>query len=211
MLFTRLGLPQNWCARAQYTLLESDFGEGVSFIRLWERWRQEPTRPMRLHFVALSPSLVEASVLRTRLRAQTPPEAHDLVEQLVRKWPLNMPGTHRLDFEGLAVTLTLAVGPVARTLPRLAAAVDAVLFSDRAEISQGPLASCWQTSLHRLAHDPARLWLALADGQTVQGCLPGSIGSAEHPHAATDRMVRQPEFKKEDRHAVIVGDRKSVV
>ena len=205
MLFTRLGLPQNWCARAQYTLLESDFGEGLSFIRLWERWRQEPTRPARLHFVALSPSLVEASVLRARLRAQTPPEAHDLVEQLVRQWPLNTPGTHRLDFEDLAVTLTLAVGPVARTLPGLVTAVDVVLFSDRAEISQGPLASLWQASLHRLARDPARLWIALADGKTVQGCLTGSIGSTEHRHAATDRMVRQPEFKKEDRHAVIVG------
>lgn len=205
MLFTRLGLPQNWCARAQYTLLESDFGEGLSFIRLWERWRQEPTRPVRLHVVALSPFLVEAPVLRARLLAQTPPEAHDLVEQLVRQWPLNMPGTHRLDFEGLAVTLTLAVGPVARTLPGLVAAVDAVLFSDRAESSQGPLASFWQTSLHRLARDPARLWLALADGQSVQGCLTGSIGSTENIQAATDRMVRQPAFKKEERHAVIVG------
>ena len=78
MLFARLGLPHNWRARAQYTLLESEFGEGLSFIRLWERWRQEPTRPVRLHFVALSPSLVEAPVLRARLRAQTPPEVHDL-------------------------------------------------------------------------------------------------------------------------------------
>ena len=205
MLFARLGLPENWRARAQYTLLESDFGDGVSFIRLWERWRQESTRPARLHVVALSPSLVEAPVLRSRLRAQTPPEAHDLVEQLVRQWPLSMPGTHRLDFEGLAVTLTLAVGPVERTLPGLAAVVDAVLFSDRAESSQGPLASCWQTSLQRLARDPARLWLALANGQVVQGCLTESIGSTENIHVATQRMVRQPEFKKEDRHAVVVG------
>jgi tRNA 5-methylaminomethyl-2-thiouridine biosynthesis bifunctional protein len=205
MLFTRLGLPQNWCARAQYTLLESNFGEGVSFIRLWERWRQEPTRPARLHVVALSPSLLEAPVLRARLRAQTPPEAHDLVEQLVRQWPFNMPGTHRLDFEGLAVTLTLAVGPVARTLPGLVAAVDAVLFSGRAENAQEPLASFWQTSLHRLARDPARLWLALADGQVVQACLTGSTGSTENIHVATDRMVRQPEFKKENQHAVVVG------
>lgn len=205
MLFTRLGLPQNWCARTQYTLLENDFGEGVSFIRLWERWKQDVMRPARLHFVALIPSLVEATVLRSRLRAQTPPEAHDLVEQLVRQWPLNMPGTHRLDFEGLAVTLTLAVGPVARTLPGLVAAVDAVLFSDRAESSQGVLASFWRTSLHRLARDPARLWLALADGQVLQGCLPVSTGSTENIDAATDRMVRQPEFKKEDRHAVVVG------
>lgn len=205
MLFTRLGLPQNWCARAQYTLLESDFGEGLSFIRLWERWRQDPTRPVRLHYVALSPFLVEAPVLRARLRAQTPPEAHDLVEQLVRQWPLNMPGTHRLDFEGLAVTLTLAVGPVARTLLGLATVVDAVLFSDREEISLGPLASFWQTSLRRLARDPARLWLALADGQSVQGCLMGSMGSTEYIHAGTQRMVRQPEVKKEDRHAVVVG------
>jgi tRNA 5-methylaminomethyl-2-thiouridine biosynthesis bifunctional protein len=205
MLFARLGLPQNWRARAQYTLLESDFGEGVSFIRLWERWRQEPRRPARLHVVALRPSLVEAPVLRARLRAQTPPEAHDLVEQLVRQWPLNMPGTHRLDFEGLAVTLTLAVGPVERTLPGLAALVDAVLFSDRAEIAHGPLASCWQASLQRLARDPACLWLALADGQVVQGVQTGSIVSTEKIHVATDRMVRLPEFTKEDRHAIVVG------
>lgn len=205
MLFTRLGLPQNWCARAQYTLLESDFGEGVSFIRLWERWRQEPTRPMRLHFVALSPFLVEASLLRTRLRALTPPEAHDLVEQLVRQWPLNMPGTHRLDFEELDVTLTLAVGPVERTLPGVAAAVDAVLFSDRVENAQGPLASLWQKSLPRLARDPARLWLALADGQIVQGCQPSTLSSAEHTYSVTEHMLRQPEIEKEQRHAVVVG------
>jgi tRNA 5-methylaminomethyl-2-thiouridine biosynthesis bifunctional protein len=205
MLFARLGLPENWRARAQFTLLESDFGEGVSFIRLWELWRQEPTRPARLHFVALSPFLVEAHVLRARLRAQTPPEAHDLVEQLVRQWPLNLPGTHRLEFEELAVTLTLAVGPVERTLPGLAALVDAVLFSDRAEISHGPLASLWQTSLPRLAHDPARLWLALADGQIVQGCQPSLLSSAAFLPSATERMLRQPESAKEARHAVVVG------
>lgn len=205
MLFTRLGLPENWRARAHYTLLESDFGEGLSFIRLWERWKQEPTRPARLHVVALSPFLVEAHVLRARLRAQTPPEAHGLVEQLVRQWPLNLPGTHRLDFEGLAVTLTLAVGPVERTLPSLAAAVDAVLFQDHSALSQGPLASVWQASLHRLARHPDRLWLALSDGRIVHGCQPHALSPAEHVPSATDRMVRQPEIAKEARHAVVVG------
>lgn len=205
MLFTRLGLPENWHARARYTLLESDFGEGLSFIRVWERWRQEPTRPARLHFVALSPFLVEAPELRARLRAQTPPQAHGLVEQLVQQWPLNLPGTHRLDFEGLAVTLTLAVGPVERTLPSLAVAVDAVLLHDRSTHSQGPLAALWQTALPRLAHDPARLWLALADGQIVQGCQPILLSSAAPVSSATDRMVRQSESAQETRSAVVVG------
>jgi tRNA 5-methylaminomethyl-2-thiouridine biosynthesis bifunctional protein len=205
MLFTRLGLPKNWRTCAQYTLLESDFGEGVSFIRLWERWRQETTRPARLHFVALSPFLVDAPVLRSQLRAQIPPETHDLAEQLVRQWPLNMPGTHRLDFEGLAVTLTLVVGPIERMLPGLVALVDAVLFSDRAEDAQGPRASLWQKSLSRLARDPARIWLALADGQVVQGCQPSALSPAKHTFSLTERMVRQPAIEKEGRHAVVVG------
>jgi len=205
MLFTRLGLPENWRARSQYTLLESDFGEGLSFIRLWERWKQEPACPARLHFVALSPFLVEAHVLRARLRAQTPPEVHGLVEQLVQQWPLNLPGTHRLDFEGLAVTLTLAVGPIERTLPSLAAAVDAVLFQDHSALSQGPLASVWQTSLQRLARYPDRLWLALSDGRTVHGCRSDAVSPAAPVPSATDRMVGQPEIAKEARHAVVVG------
>jgi tRNA 5-methylaminomethyl-2-thiouridine biosynthesis bifunctional protein len=126
MLFARLGLPEAWQARTRYTLLMMELRDGESFIRLWERWKQDPRRPDRLHVVALSVSLVDASVLRARLLAQMPLSLHAMVEQLVAQWPLNLPGTHRLDFEGLAVTLTIAVGPPAVTLPRLAVAADAI-------------------------------------------------------------------------------------
>lgn len=126
MLFARLGLPEAWQLRPRYTLLITDLRDGESFIRLWERWKQDPRRPDRLHVVALSASLLDASVLRSRLLAQTPASLHAMVEQLVAQWPLNLPGTHRLDFEELAVTLTIAVGPPDVTRPRVAVAADAV-------------------------------------------------------------------------------------
>lgn len=129
-LFARLGLPLAWQSRPRYTLLLVDFRDGEPFLRLWERWKQDPRRPDRLHIVALSASLVEAAELRLRLRAQTPASLHAMVEQLVLQWPLNLPGTHRLDFEEMAVTLTIAVGPLDLTLPRLAVAADAVWFGE---------------------------------------------------------------------------------
>lgn len=133
-LFARLGLPQAWQARPRYTLLMVDWSDGESFIRLWQRWKEDPCRPDRLHVVALSASLVESSVLGSRLRALTPSSLHSLVDQLVAQWPLNLPGTHRLDFEELSVTLTIAVGPLAVTMPRLAVSADAIWAGEAAAV-----------------------------------------------------------------------------
>jgi tRNA 5-methylaminomethyl-2-thiouridine biosynthesis bifunctional protein len=51
------------------------------------------------------------------------------VQQLVDAWPLNLPGVHRLEFEGLCVTLTLAVGQPSTMLQRLSVRTDAVVLS----------------------------------------------------------------------------------
>lgn len=204
-LFDRLGLPQVWRALARFTLLETDFGEGVSFIRLWERWKQDPARPKRLHVVALSSSLIDRQTLRARLCAQTSLDQHALVEQLLTQWPLNLPGTHRLDFEGMAVTLTIAVGPLARTLPRLAVAVDAVLFSDGAQSQSGGLAPVWLESLPRIARDPAQVWLALPEGASQRGCTEWARSLAGDAHTSTDNMLRQNRSENGARHAVVVG------
>jgi len=56
-------------------------------------------------------------------------QAYALARQMVEQWPLNMPGLHRLEFEALSVTLTIAVGPVNLMLKRLNLVADAVLFA----------------------------------------------------------------------------------
>ena len=204
-LFDRLGLPGAWRALARYTLLETDFGEGVSFIRLWERWKQDPVRPKRLHVVALSPSLSDRQTLRARLCAQTSPDQRALVDQLLAQWPLNLPGTHRLDFEGMSVTLTIGVGPIERTLPRLAVAVDAVLFSEGTPSQPGGLAPVWLENLPRVARDRSRVWLALPEGKSRRGCTEWTRSLVSDVQTSTDTMLRQDRSEAEARHAVVVG------
>ncbi len=188
MLFDRLGLPDAWQLRLQYTVLDTHFGDGVSFVRLWERWRQDPRRPDRLHMVALSDSLVEAPILRARLRAQTPSSLHAMVEQLVLQWPLNLPGTHRMDFEGMAVTLTIVVGPMNVTLPRVAVVADGVLFGESVAAPQA-LSVDAQTALARLLRQNNA-------NNTVEPVVTVS---------PTDKMLRQPPSQEHARHAVVVG------
>ncbi len=202
-VYERLGLPHSWRLLTHYTVLLSDFEEGAPFIGLWERWKRDPARPQRLHVVALTRTLIDAQALRTRLRAQISPEQHALVEQLVAQWPLNLPGTHRLDFEGMAVTLTLVVGPVELTLPRLAVWVDAVLFSDLVPHLYGVHDRVWHDALVRIARDPAQVLLALPDGQTIRGCH--DQDPAKFVRSPTDRMVQQFQADPRLRYALVVG------
>ena len=194
-LCASLGLPEAWQSRPRYTLLLADFRDGQSFIRLWEYWKQDPRRSERLHIVALSTALVEATVLRRCLLAQTPVSCHGSVEQLVSQWPLNLPGTHRLDFEDMAVTLTIAVGPLDLTLPRLVVAADAVWFGEGEVGAQLALKPVWQATLPRLvrACNSSAIRDAVLNKATIE------------PISPTDKMLGLAIDRKESRHALVVG------
>lgn len=194
-LFAGLGLPEAWQSRPRFTLLLADFREGLSFIRLWERWKQDPRRPERLHIVALSAALVDAAVLRTRLLAQTPMSVHASVEQLVSQWPLNLPGTHRLDFEEMAVTLTIAVGPLDLTLPRLAVVADAVWFGEGEVGTQLALKPVWQATLPGLVRS--------FNSSAISDALLTKVPNA--PISPTERMLGLAIDRKASRHALVVG------
>jgi len=124
------GLPHAWAGRESYTLLDLDDGNGLRFVTLWRQWRSDPKRCARLHVVVVVQALSRASTLRDYLLSALPEQDHALVEQLVQQWPVNLPGVHRLEFEALDVTLTLAVGPVHVMLTRLTLAADAVFLSE---------------------------------------------------------------------------------
>ena len=125
-----LDLPHAWAGRDSYTLLDLADTDGLRFITLWRQWRSDPKRCARLHVVLVVQALSLASTVRGRLLSGLPEQDHALAEQLVNQWPLNLPGVHRLEFEALDVTLTLAVGPAHVMLSRLTFAADAVLLCE---------------------------------------------------------------------------------
>lgn len=129
-LLRLLNLPQAWAGRGSYTLLDLADTDGLRFVTLWRQWRSDPKRSARLHAVVVAQALSLASTVRVRLLSGLPEQDHALAEQLVKQWPLNLPGVHRLEFEGLDVTLTLAVGPTHIMLSRLTLAADAVFLSE---------------------------------------------------------------------------------
>ena len=131
-VFAGLGVPQVWVGRSDYTIIDTAFGEGHLFLHLWHAWRLEPQRSRRLHVVGLLPELCPAQELQARLLQTCPADIQPFVQELVEAWPLNLLGVHRLEFERLRVTLTLAVGDASIMLGRVSARADAVVFPPEA-------------------------------------------------------------------------------
>ncbi|HEX6321773.1 MAG TPA: tRNA (5-methylaminomethyl-2-thiouridine)(34)-methyltransferase MnmD, partial [Burkholderiales bacterium] len=113
------GLPGRWGGRERFVILETGFGAGINFLATWRAWRQDPARCRRLHFVSIEKhpfSLLDLQRIH---------EGYDLKAEaalLHARWPLLVPGAHRLEFDGGKVVLTLFFADirVAREL-RLAA------------------------------------------------------------------------------------------
>ena len=201
MPWAHLGLPQAWRSRAQYTLIDSNFAEGLRFLQLWDLWRQDTARPARLHVVSLSQQLADASVLRQQLQSVASAHLLPMAEQLIDAWPLNLPGTHRLEFEGMDVTLTLVVGPLERTVPRLAVLADVVLLSDALGLSQESLPVVWREALPKVLRDPKRAAVATLAGSVVLESF------TCNPRASTpsQRLLDALPVGQTKRHAIVVG------
>lgn len=104
------GLPQAWQGQAQWRVLETGFGLGLSFLATWQAWLDDPQRPGLLHFVSVEAFPVSRDELLRAANAQ--PELLPLAEQLAAQWQGLLPGFHRLSFEGGRVLLTLCIGDV---------------------------------------------------------------------------------------------------
>lgn len=128
-VFVALGVPQVWARQSAYTVIDTDFDDGRFFLHLWDAWRRDPNRSRALHVVGLLPRLPDSQVLRERLLQVCPLGMTPCIHQLADAWPLNLLGIHRLEFEGLRVTLTLAVGDASILLQRLSVRADALVLS----------------------------------------------------------------------------------
>ena len=155
--FKQLGVPEVWAGRSSYTLLDLADEYGARFVSLWDRWRREPGRCARLHGVLVVPTLPSRDALRAQLLSGLPSKLHDLARQLVEQWPLCLPGVHRLEFESLRVTLTLAVGSVPVLLPRLSLSADAVILSSALFVAPSQQQTALAAALSRLIKKNAAL------------------------------------------------------
>ncbi|MBN3854422.1 bifunctional tRNA (5-methylaminomethyl-2-thiouridine)(34)-methyltransferase MnmD/FAD-dependent 5-carboxymethylaminomethyl-2-thiouridine(34) oxidoreductase MnmC [Paraburkholderia sp. Ac-20340] len=123
-------LPERWQKQRIFTVLETGFGLGVNFLTTWAAWRADPARCERLHFVSVEKHPFAREDLRAVLAtvtAQAPrSEFAALAQQLAQAWPMLVPGTHRLEFEGGRVTLTLTFGDAVEALPKMWLRADAI-------------------------------------------------------------------------------------
>lgn len=156
-----LDLPRAWVGRASYSLLDLDDHFALRFVALWSQWRSDPKRCLRLHVVLVVQGLCLPGTLRDHLVSALPEQDYALAEQLVQQWPFNLPGIHRLEFEGLNVTLTIAVGPANVMLGRVTLMADAVLLSEAQLVESAPGQAGWGLALVRLIKANA-LFLACA-------------------------------------------------
>jgi tRNA 5-methylaminomethyl-2-thiouridine biosynthesis bifunctional protein len=116
-------LPARWAGASVFTIVETGFGIGINFLATWQAWRNDPSRPARLHYVSVEKHPFHRDDLG-RLHARHP-ELHAIAPLLQAAWPLPLAGTHRLHFDDERVTLTLVFDDAAHALPRLRLAADA--------------------------------------------------------------------------------------
>ena len=164
------GLPERWRGRRRFTVCETGFGLGMNFLALWHTWRMDPARADRLHMLSIEAHPFARDTLREILHRMAPEPLRPLADQLVAQWPPCLPGLHRLEFEGGAVTLTLAFGRAETVAPQLRARVDAY-FLDGFAPKRNP--DLWQPGLLR---DLARL--AAPDATVATWASAGAVRQA---------------------------------
>lgn len=208
-------LPQRWQGKASFTVCSTSFGPGLSFLALWQAWRADPLRPRRLHVLALEAQPYERQVLAALLQACAPADMQDQVNRLIAQWPLLLPGLHRLEFEGGALTLTLGLGPQSVLAARVAASVDAY-FLDGPPPQQQP--ERWSPAVlgYLFKHAAAGATLA-AMSVDPEVCarlqqLGFSLNTSDLPSGAarltgryTGRSTTSGVASESGRHAVVIG------
>jgi tRNA 5-methylaminomethyl-2-thiouridine biosynthesis bifunctional protein len=104
-------LPERWARRSRFVILETGFGFGLNFLATWQAWRDDPRRCARLHYVSIEKHpFVEADL---KLAHERYPEFAREAAELHARWPLLVPGAHRLELDGGKVVLTLFFSDVA--------------------------------------------------------------------------------------------------
>ena len=117
------GLPQRWAGRSRFVILETGFGFGLNFLATWQAWRRDPARCARLHFVSVEKHPFRLTDLQ--LLHQKYAELGNEAAELHARWPMLLPGGHRIELDGGKVVLTLFFADI-KLLRELRLAADAI-------------------------------------------------------------------------------------
>lgn len=117
-------LPARWQHKDCFSIVETGFGQGISFLSTWQAWRDDPHRSERLHFISVEQHPFSRDDL-AQLH-QHYPQFAELSAQLRARWPHLTPGYHRLWLEQGKVSLTLLFGNALQMLHELSGKVDAI-------------------------------------------------------------------------------------
>ncbi len=121
-------LTSHWQGRADYTILDTAFEFGLSFLATWQAWRDGTGRPQRLHYIAFVPRLYSLAALEAVHRLW--PQWETASRALRERWPCAVPGWHRILLPDADVHLTLVLGNEMQDLAQLDARVDTFLADD---------------------------------------------------------------------------------
>jgi tRNA 5-methylaminomethyl-2-thiouridine biosynthesis bifunctional protein len=108
-------------------LLDTGFGSGSSFLKIWQTWRTHANRPAMLHYVGVL-SVTEAEQLQMALCAvEADLDTVELRANLASVCFGLLPGFHRLLLEDSQISLTLCVGEFSDALAKQEMQADCVL------------------------------------------------------------------------------------
>lgn len=182
------GLPERWCGRDPFTILETGFGLGVNFMATWLTWRNDPQRCRTLQFTSLEKHPFAAGDLAVAHAAW--PEFAELSAELGERWPPLVAGEHRVELEGGRVILHLVFGDALDALPVLDANVDA-FYLDGFSPAKNP--ELWSPdicrSLARLATPGATLATWSVAGRVRQALLAAGFAVEKRPGFAGKRQM----------------------
>ena len=108
-------------------MLDTCFGSGSSFLKLWQTWRAHASRPAMLHCVGVL-SVSDAAQLQTALCAnQASADTAELRATLAEFCFGLLPGFHRILLEEGQLSLTLCVGELSDALVKQEMQTDCLL------------------------------------------------------------------------------------
>lgn len=202
------GLPAAWAGQNAWRCLDTGFGSGQQFLRVWDAWRRDEHRPRSLHYVGLCAEAPQPDALLAAAKSQ--PSLSGLVASLAPLSQAHGPGFHRLSFEGGQLLLTLCIGELSKLLRQQRFQADTLLLDPAPSLDASDARwDLWRVkALARLAHRGAGLTLssrtAMLLRPVLQQCgfvVPNKVASEP---AAVIRAEFQPAWAlKSSRHDAI--------